>query len=80
MGLLSAPIQGLFFIFREIAERAEAELNDDGPIRDELMDLYKCLEGKTVSEEDFSRRETDLVERLEAIERRKARRRRYGTH
>jgi hypothetical protein len=73
MGLLSAPIQGLFFIFREIADRAEAELNDDAPIRNQLMELYRCLESKTISEEDFSRRETVLVERLEAIERRKKR-------
>jgi hypothetical protein len=80
MGLLSAPLDGLLFIFREIADRAEAELNDDGPIRDELMELYKCLEAKTVSEEDFSRRETELVLRLEAIESRQKRRQGHGTH
>ncbi len=79
MGLLSAPIEGLFYIFREIADRAEAERNDDGPIRDELMELYKSLEAKTVSEEEFSRREEGLVLRLQAIERRKERRQGHGT-
>ncbi|HZF11383.1 MAG TPA: gas vesicle protein GvpG [Thermoanaerobaculia bacterium] len=77
---MNAPLQGLFFVFREIADRAEEELNDDGPVRNELMDLYKCLEAGTVSEDDFSRRDAELVERLEVIERRKKRRHGHGTH
>jgi hypothetical protein len=80
MGLLTAPFNGLFLLFKEIAERAEEELNDDGPILAELTDLYKCLEAKTVSEEDFALREAALVERLEVIEQRKKRKRSHGIH
>ena len=79
-GLLSAPVNGLMFIFREITNIAEEELNNDGPVREELTDLYKCLEDHSISEEEFSRREAALVERLEAIERRKKRRRGHGAH
>jgi len=79
LGLLSAPVDGLLFIFREITRIAEEELDNDAPIRDELTDLYKCLESNSISEEEFSRRETDLVERLEVIENRK-KRRSHGSH
>ena len=72
-------MDGLLFIFREITRIAEEELDDDAPIRDELTDLYKCLEASSISEEEFSRRETDLVERLEVIENRK-KRRGHGSH
>lgn len=79
MGLLNAPVQALMFIFREITKIAEDELNDDGPVRDELTDLYKRLEGSSISEEEFDRRETELVARLTAIEQRQ-KRRGHGTH
>lgn len=79
MGLLNAPVQALMFIFREITRIAEEELNDDGPVRDELTDLYKCLEGNSISEAEFDRREADLVARLTAIEQRQ-KRRGHATH
>jgi hypothetical protein len=80
MGLLSAPAHGLLFIFREITNLAEEELTNDGPVRNEMTDLYRCLEDKAISEADFYRREAELVERLAAIEHRKKRRRGHGNH
>jgi gas vesicle protein GvpG len=80
MGLLTAPFRGLFFVFREIAKRAEEELYDETAVMAELTDLYKRLETNSLSEEEFSRREASLVRRLEAIEHWKNRGQGHGVH
>jgi hypothetical protein len=71
MGLLSTPARGLFRIFREVADRAEAELYDEDKVKAELMAAYRQLEEGTLSEEDFAEREAALVERLDEIDRHK---------
>ncbi len=55
-------------MFEEVAERAENELYDEDAVKAELTDLYMKLEAGSLSEEDFNRREAELVERLEEIE------------
>jgi hypothetical protein len=69
MGLLTLPFDGLMAIFREVADRAEAELYDDGAVRDELVQLYQQLEAGSLTDAEFDAREMKLVERLEEIER-----------
>jgi hypothetical protein len=71
MGLLSAPIRGLLWVFQEVADRAEEELYGDEPVKAELTELYLGLEAGTVSEEQFEQREAELVQRLEEIEQRR---------
>jgi hypothetical protein len=68
MGLITAPFRGLLRVFEAIAERAEHELYDDDAVRAELTDLYHQLEAGALTEEEFGRREAELVERLEVIE------------
>jgi hypothetical protein len=66
--ILLAPIKGVVFIAREIKEQAEAEfLNEEG-VRQELRELYLLLETGKISEEEFTEREEQLVERLAEIE------------
>ncbi|WP_263452490.1 gas vesicle protein GvpG [Hyalangium gracile] len=62
------PFRGLVRVFEEIADRAEKEIFDDEAVKTELMELYARLEAGAVSEEDFAKREAELVERLEQIE------------
>jgi len=66
--ILLAPIKGVVFLGREIKEQAEGEfLNEEG-VRQELRELYLLLETGEISEEEFTEREEQLVERLEEIE------------
>src|SRR5713101_318131 len=66
--LLLAPIKGVVFIAEKIKEQAEGEfLNEEG-VRQELRELYMLLEAGKISEEEFTQREEQLVERLEEIE------------
>jgi hypothetical protein len=73
MGLLTLPLQGLFGVFKEIAELAEQELFNEDAVAAELKDLYLELEAGTLSEEEFGRREAGLVQRLEEIKKRRRR-------
>lgn len=66
--ILLAPLKGVMFIAEKIKEQAEGEfLNEEG-VRQELRELYLQLEKGQIGEAEFSRREEQLIERLEAIE------------
>lgn len=60
--------KGLFFIFKEIAKRVEEELMDDESVKHELAELYRMLETGSMTEEEFEKREGELIEKLEEIE------------
>jgi hypothetical protein len=62
-------MRGLFRIFREVADRAEAELYDEDAVKAELMAAYRQLEEGSITEEAFGEREAELVERLDEIDR-----------
>lgn len=66
--------KGLFFIFKEIAKRVEEELTDEESVKRELVELYRMLETGRITEEEFEKREGELIERLEEIEEYKRRR------
>lgn len=71
MGLFTWPVDGLMYVFQEIADRAEAELYDEDAVKADLAALYTQVEAGTLSEEEFEPKELALVERLEDIQRRK---------
>lgn len=66
--ILLAPIKGVVFIARKIKEQAEGEFLNEKGVRQELRELYRLLETAEISEEEFTEREEQLVERLEEIE------------
>ncbi|MFE2498218.1 gas vesicle protein GvpG [Streptomyces scopuliridis] len=76
MGLLTqiltvplAPVRGVGWVVKRVAEVAEQEAYDTTPIERELAELEReLLEGR-VSEREFDRREDELLDRLEAIQR-----------
>jgi len=74
MGLFTAPWHALLWIFEEIAERAERELYDPAAVTAELASAYEQLASGALDEEEFARRENELVSRLEEIAARNARR------
>jgi len=74
MGLFSMPLNGLLFVFKEIAKRAEDELDDEEGVRAALVELHKSLESGAIGEEEFDSREAELLNSLVEIEARKKRR------
>jgi hypothetical protein len=67
--IVSFPMSGLLWIFQEIREAAEQELEAQADsITLELQQLYAMLEKRQITEEEFDRRETDLLDRLDRIQ------------
>ncbi|MFF2183905.1 gas vesicle protein GvpG [Streptomyces sp. NPDC058155] len=75
MGLISqiltlplAPVRGSVWVLDQVVLAAEREYYDPDPVRKELADLEKELLSGSISEEEFDRREDELLDRLEEIE------------
>ena len=67
MGLITfplAPVRGTVWIAERILEQAERELYDERAIRAQLMAIEEARDEGTISEEEASRAEDELVERL----------------
>ena len=58
----------ILFIAETILEQAEKELMNEEEVRHDLRGLYEQLESGRITEEEFEKREEDLVKRLEEIE------------
>ena len=58
----------LLFIAETILEEAEKELMNEEEVRHDLRGLYEQLESGRITEEEFEKREEELVKRLEEIE------------
>jgi hypothetical protein len=66
-GLLTlplAPVRGTAWLAERIQEQAEQELYDEGAIRSQLMEIQEAREAGEIDEEDATRAEDALVERL----------------
>ena len=59
-----APVRGTVWIAERILEQAERELYDERSIRAQLMAIEAAREDGTIGEEEASRAEDELVERL----------------
>jgi len=71
--ILLFPMYSLVWVFREIHKAAQQELADaaDG-ITAQLSELYMMLETGRIAEAEFNRREKELLDQLEKIQRREA--------
>jgi hypothetical protein len=69
----SLLIDGLGFVFDKIRVAADAEQDDEGRLREALLEGQTRLESGDMSEDDYATLERDVLERLGA-----ARRRRQG--
>ena len=69
-GLLTlplAPVRGTVWIAERILEQAEAELDDEGAIVAQLMEIDAAREAGEISEQEAAEAEDILLERLIAI-------------
>jgi hypothetical protein len=73
--LIGAPIAGLKFVFRQIANMAEQELADTEAIREDLFALHRAYEQGALDEETYASEEKALMARWRAAQARRLERR-----
>lgn len=64
---ITGPARGLRFILEQIQERVDAEMLDEGRIQRELLDLNLRYDLGGMAEVEFTAREDELLEELNAI-------------
>ncbi|MBB0243209.1 gas vesicle protein GvpG [Streptomyces alkaliphilus] len=70
-GLLTlplAPVRGTAWVLDQVVLAAEREYYDPGPVRAQLAELERELNEGLIGEEEFDRREDELLDRLDEIE------------
>ena len=65
--ILLAPVKGVVWLGEKLNEVAEKELNDDGLIKQELMELQLRFELDEISEQEYNEKENELLDRLDTI-------------
>jgi len=67
--ILFFPARGFLTLVQEVRRAAgEEEAKEAGALRALLVELYKLLEGKKLSPEEFDAREKPILDRLDAVE------------
>ncbi|MFF4342888.1 gas vesicle protein GvpG [Kitasatospora sp. NPDC001540] len=59
-----APVRGVVWVAEQLYDQAWQELNDPAAVRRQLMEVQAAREAGTISEEDATAREAELVRRL----------------
>lgn len=65
--LIGLPAKGLMSIFKKIHEMAQAELTDETKLKEELLRLQTMYEIDQISQEEYQKREAEVLERLSAV-------------
>ena len=62
--ILLAPLNGVIFIGKKINEMIEKEMSDEGAVNERLMALQLKFEMDEIDEEEYDRREDELLKLL----------------
>jgi len=65
--ILLSPLKGLVWLGEKINEVAEKEVSDEGRIKENIMELQLRFELDEIDEDEYTRRETELLDRLDEI-------------
>jgi hypothetical protein len=65
--ILLSPLKGLVWLGEKINEVAEKEVSDEGRIKEKIMELQLRFELDEIHEDEYTRRETELLDRLDEI-------------
>jgi len=68
---ITLPMGGMKFIFQQVADLADAELNDESVVHEQLLLLQVQLEDGDIDEDEYVEREAELMLRLREIKARK---------
>ena len=66
--ILLAPVHGVMWLGGKLNEVIQHDANDEGKLKENLLELQAKLDLGEISEDEYRRQETDLLERLEAIQ------------
>ncbi|HET7696480.1 MAG TPA: gas vesicle protein GvpG [Vicinamibacterales bacterium] len=67
----SLIISGVRFVLDKLAAAVESELNDDGVLRERLLDAQMRLELGELSQDEFDELETEILARIREIKERR---------
>ena len=65
--ILLAPVNAVIWLTKQIKEAADREFSDEGALKQKLFDMELMLEMGQISDADFRRAESTILERLEMI-------------
>ncbi|MFH1295858.1 MAG: gas vesicle protein GvpG [Bacteroidota bacterium] len=65
--ILLAPLKGVIFIAEKVNEVIKKETSDEGAIKERLMALQLKFEMDEIDEEEYDKREDELLKLLENI-------------
>jgi len=65
------PMAGVKFVFQQVADIADQELNDETTLREQLLLLQVQLEEGDIEDAEFAEREAELLARMREIKQRK---------
>jgi hypothetical protein len=68
---LSLPLAGVKFVFRQLADLADQEMNDENVVREQYILLQLQLEEGDIDEDEYAEQEAVLLARLREIKARK---------
>ena len=69
--ILLAPLKGIIFLGKKINEVIEKETSDEGSVKERLMALQLQFEMDEIDEEEYDRKEEELLASLERIRKEK---------
>lgn len=64
---VTMPVRGMHFVFREIHDAADRELNDPDAVRRDLLELQRRLDAGLIDDAAYDAAEAELLARLNAI-------------
>lgn len=65
--IILSPFKLVHWLADKLHEAAENELTDESKIREKILELQMSHELGEISDEEFRKKETKLVHRLEAV-------------
>ena len=66
--ILLAPLHGVIWMGDKLNEVIQHEEHNENRLKENLLELQSKLDMGEISEDEYRRQETDLLERLEAIQ------------
>ena len=65
--ILFAPLKGVIFLANKINEVIEKETSDEGAVKERLMALQLKFEMDEIDEEEYDKKEDELLKTLDRI-------------
>jgi hypothetical protein len=65
--ILLAPLKGVIWIGQKLNDVAQREIWDEGHVKEELMQLQLQFELDEISEQEYNKKEEELLAKLDAI-------------